>query len=90
MHGPYVAAQGENAYVDEAAFGQPQTRPMKKFPYIFSYGKVLKQPKLYTDVKAQVVEDYKQDMERQWVEGLRKRFSFSVDPEVLKTVNNHD
>ena len=51
---------------------------------------MLKQPKLYTDVKAQVVEDYKQDMERQWVEGLRKRFSFSVDPEVLKTVNNHD
>lgn len=90
MHGPYVAAQGENAYVDEAVFGQPQTRPMKKFPYIYSYGKVLKQPKLYTDVKAQVVEDYKQDMERQWVEGLRKRFSFSVDPEVLKTVNNHN
>lgn len=90
MHGPYVVAQGENAYVDEAVFGQPQTRPMKKFPFIGFEGKVLKQPKLYTDVKQQVVEDYKRDMEERWVEGLRKRFTFSVDQEVLKTVNNHD
>lgn len=90
VHGPYVVAQGENAYVDEAVFGQPQTRPMKKFPYIYSYGKVLKQPKLYTDVKQQVMEDYKQECERQYVEQLRKRFTFSVNQDVLKTVNNHD
>lgn len=89
LHGPFVIAQGGNAYVDEAVFGQPQTRPMKKFPYIYSYGKVLKQPKLYTDVKEEVKEDYKQEMERQYVEQLRQRFTFSVDPEVLKTVNNH-
>lgn len=90
VHGPYVVAKGENAYVDEAVFGQPQTRPYKKMPYIGYEGVVLKQPKEYTDVKQQVVEDYKQEMERQYVAQLRKRFFFSVDEEVLKTVNNHD
>ncbi len=89
VHGPFIAAQGENAYVDEAAFGQPQTRPMKKFPFIGKVGKIQKQPKVYTDVKQQVVEDYKRDCEDRWVEQLRQRFTFKVDEEVLKTVNNH-
>lgn len=90
IHGPYIVAEGENAYVDEAVFGKPQTRPLKKFPYIGACGKVQKQPKVYTDVKQQVQEDYKRDMENKWVETLRKRFSFSVNEEVLKTVNNHE
>ena len=89
VHGPFVAAQGENAYVDEAAFGQPQTRPMKKYPFIGKVGKIQKQPKVYTDVKQQVVEDYKRDCEDRWVEQLRQRFTFKVNEEVLKTVNNH-
>mgnify|MGYP003313925069 FL=1 len=90
VHGPFIAAQGENAYVDEAAFGQPQTRPMKKFPFIGKVGKIQKQPKAYTDVKQQVIEDYKRDCEERWVEELRQRYTFSVDKEVLKTVNNHE
>lgn len=90
VHGPYVVAQGENAYADEAVFGQPQTRPLKKFPYIGYYGQVLKQPKVYTDVKQQVMDAYKMEQERLYVEQLRKRFPFSVNQDVLKTVNNHD
>lgn len=89
VHGPFIAAQGENAYVDEAAFGQPQTRPMKKYPFIGKVGKIQKKPKTYTDVKQQVVEDYKRDCEERWVEQLRQRFTFKVNEEVLKTVNNH-
>ena len=46
----------------------------------------MKQPKSYLDVKAQVVNDYKEQMEKDWVEQLRKKFSFSVDEDVLKTV----
>lgn len=90
VHGPYVVAQGENAYADEAVFGQPQTRPVKKFPYIAFCGKVQKQPKRAADVRQQVQEDFKRDMEDKWVEQLRMRFTFSVDPAVLATVNNHD
>lgn len=90
VHGPYIVAEGENAYVDEAVFGQPQTRPLKKFPFIGKVGKVLKQPKEYTDVKQQVIDDYKRDCEERWVEELRKRYSFSVNDDILRTVNNHD
>lgn len=53
-------------------------------------GKVLKQPKEYTDVKQQVIDDYKRDCEERWVEELRKRYSFSVNDDILRTVNNHD
>lgn len=90
VHGPYVIAKGGNAYVDEAVFGQPQTKPLKNFPFIGFCGKILKQPQLYTDVLQQVQEDYKKSQEDIWVSELRKRFKFSVNEDILKTVNNHD
>ena len=52
-------------------------------------GKVLKQPKSYLDVKAQVTSDYQEQKEKEWVESLRQRFPFSVKQDVLKTVNKH-
>ena len=33
---------------------------------------------------------YQDELEREWVADLRRRYSFSVNTEVLKTVNNHD
>ena len=49
-------------------------------------GKVMKQPKSYIDVKAQVTSDYQAECERLWVEKLRKQFTFTVNEDVLKTV----
>ena len=49
-------------------------------------GKVMKQPKSYLDVKAQVTSDYQAECEKNWVEKLRKQFTFSVNDDVLKTV----
>ena len=90
VQGPYLCEQGENAYVDEAVFGQPQTKPMLKYPYIGFAGKTQKQPKGIEDVKAAVVADYKKSLEDVWVEGLRQKYSFTVNEAVLKTVNNHE
>lgn len=60
--------------------------PLKGYAATTVYGKVLKQPKSYLDVKAQVTNDYQAEMEKVWVEGLRQRFSFSVNEKVLETV----
>ena len=90
VQGPYLCEQGENAFVDEAVFGQPQTKPLPKYPFIGFVGKTQKQPKGIEDVKAAVVADYKKSLEDAWVEGLRQKYSFSVNEAVLKTVNNHD
>lgn len=87
VSGPYLCAEGENAYIDRYAFkSKKEVKAHKKFPYTCISGKVQKQPKSYLDVKAQVVSDYQNEKEKQWVEELRNRFPFSVDEAVLKTV----
>ena len=87
VSGPYLCQQGENRFVDAYAFKTgKKVEPLKGYAATTVYGKVLKQPKSYLDVKAQVTNDYQAEMEKVWVEGLRQRFSFSVNEKVLETV----
>ena len=68
-----------------------ETRERKGFPYAAVVGRALKKgPQKWTDVASQVVSDYQAECERQFVEGLRKKYTFEVYPEVLATVNKHD
>ena len=50
---------------------------------------VLKAPKELSDVRALVVADYQDYLEKQWVADLRKQFAVKVNEDVLKTVNKH-
>ena len=86
-----IFRQGDNALVDSAVFKKDTTSaPVKDYPYSGVYGKVLKKgPEEYTDVKGQVVADYQDQLERDWVADLRRKYTFTVNEEVLKTVNNH-
>ena len=87
ISGPYLCMKGENRYVDALAFKTgKKVEPLKGYAVSDVYGKVMKQPKSYLDVKAQVTNDYQSQKEKEWVEALRKEFSFSVDESVLKTV----
>ena len=52
-------------------------------------GRRQKQPKTYLDVKQQVLTDRQQELEAIWVKELRNKFQYTIDREVLKTVNNH-
>jgi len=53
------------------------------------YGKVLKKgPEDYTDVRGLVVADYQEELEKQWVAELRKKYPVYVNKEVLLTVKN--
>lgn len=85
--------QGENAYADSLAL---KVKPAKKavvrkdFPYVGTVGTLLKKgPKKWTDVSAQVVADYQQQREQEYVADLRKRYKVEVYKEVINTVNNH-
>ena len=42
-----------------------------------------------SDVKAQVLADYQDEIEKEWVVNLRKKYTVWVDENVLKTVNKH-
>ena len=85
-----VFKEGEDAHVDYYAFKKAApTTQNKFFPFSGISGKVLSSPKIYSDVKAQVTSDYQDEKEKEWVEGLRKKYPFTVNKEVLSTVNNH-
>ena len=55
-----------------------------------TFGKVLKKaPEDYTDVKSQVIADYQDMLEKEWVTALRKKYPVVVNKDVLATVNKH-
>ncbi len=88
VSGPYLCKEGENRYVDKYAFksGKAQADTPKGYAVTGVVGKVQKQPKSWTDVSAQVVTDYQADREKVWVDGLRARFPYTINANVLKTV----
>ncbi len=84
-----VFAVGNDPYVDAEIFGKEKPQQAPQFPVYRVVGKLMKQPKSYTDVESQIVSDYQDTKEKEWVEELRKKYTFSIDEKVLKTVNNH-
>ncbi len=85
-----IFKMGDNALVDSLVFKKDTTvTKMKDYPIDDVFGKVLKKgPEDYTDVRGLVVADYQEELEKQWVAELRKKYVFTVDKEVLKTVNS--
>ena len=87
-HGIYK--KGDSPNVDKLEFGQPtELKPFRDYPYVGTYGRVLKKPESYKDVIGQLTVDYQSAVEKEWVAELRKKYSFTVNEAVLKTVNNH-
>lgn len=85
-----IFKEGDDALVDKEIFDKDTTITVDKdYPYTAVYGKKLKSPKEWQDVKNQVIADYQEELEREWVAQLRKEYPVEVDKEVLKTVNNH-
>ena len=86
-----IFRKGDNALVDSAVFHKDTTvTHLKDYPIDAVYGKILKNgPEEYNDVRGLVTADYQDMLEKEWVAALRRKYSFSVNQNVLKTVNNH-
>jgi len=89
VSGPLLCKKGENRRIDELVFGAEKMEAAAAYPYVNVVGKKLKQPKSYKDVKSLVLTDYQESLEKTWVEGLRKKYTFEINESVLSTVNNH-
>ena len=87
-----IFKKGDNKLIDREIFkvADVQVDSVKGFPIDAVYGKLLKKPQDYTDVRALVVTDLQDEMEREWVADLRKKYAVVVNEEVLKTVNKHE
>ncbi len=82
---------GDNPLIDRDVFKKKDAKVVtnKDYPYDATYGKLLKAPKVYTDVKGMVVADYQDVLEKEWVAKLREKYPVTVNKEVLATVNKH-
>ena len=85
-----IFKQGDNGFVDREIFKKnAEVKKLEKFPIDAVYGKKLKKPESYQDVRGLVVADYQEALEKEWVAELRRKYAVKVDENVLKTVNNH-
>ena len=83
--------KGDNKLIDREVFkvADAKVDSVKGYPIDAVYGKLLKKPEEYTDVRGLVTADLQDEMERFWVADLRKRYPVTVKEEVLNTVNKH-
>jgi len=82
--------RGDNTIVDHNVFKQDvKIKERPGYPYTATFGKKLKALKDYTDVKGQVTVDYQEYLEKKWIEELRKKYTVTVNKDVLSTVNAH-
>lgn len=84
--------KGDNALIDREVFKKQDAKvdSVKGFPIDATYGKLLKAPETFADVRGLVTADLQDELEREWVAELRRRYTFTVNDEVLKTVNKHE
>ena len=85
-----IFKEGDNALIDSVVFKKDTTvNHLKDYPIDATYGRLLKKgPEDYTDVRGLVVADYQEQLEKEWVADLRKKYAVKVDEQVLKTVNS--
>jgi peptidyl-prolyl cis-trans isomerase SurA len=84
-------AQGDNKEVDKQIFSITEDYlPNKDFLYCFVEGKNLGAvPENYIDVRGQVVADYQEFLEKEWIKNLRKKYPVKINNNVLKTVKEN-
>jgi len=79
--------KGENPFVDEQAFktgGKAQTP--EGFGDFFLLGNVLKGPDSYKDVRGQVITDYQDYLEKEWIKKLNEKYPVKIYKDVLITI----
>lgn len=90
IRGPFKA--GKNKYADYYIFKTTKEKPdaVEGFPYVGVIGKMQKKgPETFEDVRGAVTTDYQNYLEKEWVKVLRSKYSFTVYPDAIDTVNNH-
>lgn len=85
-----IFKKGDNALVDREIFNVDTTYTAPKgYEHTAVFGKKLKAPKTYDDVRELVVADYQEYLEKQWIDNLRKQYPVVLNEEALAKVNKH-
>lgn len=83
--------RGDNGYIDKMVFKvkDAEVKETKNYPIDSHFGKLLKSPEDYTDVRPLVTADYQEELEKAWIEELRAKYPVEIYYDVVETVNNH-
>ncbi|MBQ9656214.1 MAG: peptidylprolyl isomerase [Prevotella sp.] len=84
--------KGDNKLIDRERFKVKDVKvdSVKGYPIDATYGKMLKKPEEFTDVRGLVTADLQDELEQQWVADLRRKYNVIVNDDVLKSVNKHE
>ncbi|MDE6580912.1 MAG: peptidyl-prolyl cis-trans isomerase, partial [Duncaniella sp.] len=79
-----IAGKGENAILDNVAFGGEKPEPVGRWIEWFGYnGRVIAAPEEAADVRGAVTEDYQKQLEQNWVADLHKKYKVKVNKKVV-------
>ena len=81
-----LVSKGENAMVDELAFGETPIQPANMNTYFLYDYVILNEPEEVADVRGQVTSDYQNLLEDEWIEELKSKYPIVVYEKVLKKV----
>lgn len=84
-----VYRQGDNPYVDHFVYKGAEATAAARFPYIYVVGKIIKQPKIWSDDRPAVLEAYRKEKELRWVSELRQKYPVIIDERVLSEIKSH-
>lgn len=76
--GDNAAVDAERLHVKDAKF-----TPKEKMPRYMTYGRLLTRPESVDDVRGAVVADYQNELEKAWVEELKKKFEVKINQKEL-------
>jgi peptidyl-prolyl cis-trans isomerase SurA len=77
---------GDNAFVDENIFRTGTAEKTEEFQDYFLLGKKLTAPETHEDVRGNVVTDYQDYLEQEWLKKLNEKYQVTIFEDVLNTI----
>lgn len=78
--------KGKLSLVDKYVFGEGEAKSIEGYPYVNYLGYVTDFPEEYQEVASSVVNDYQNQLEKQWIKSLRKKYHYTINNKVLFSV----
>ncbi len=79
-----VAAKGDNPAIDYMVFGAARPANQKRWKaWTIHSGKMIDTPEDVADMRGQIILDYQQELEKQWVNELRTKYEVNINREIL-------
>lgn len=80
-----IMAEGEDPIVDYLGFGHKNPGKVGRWVYYFPYQmELLEQPSEPRDVRGELVPDYQNWLEEQWIEQLRKKYPVEINKKEME------